>query len=158
MKIEDVLKNIQNRDQIIDFTGLSESKNQFKKFSADSYELISSFPQNSKILIIDWAHSLKPSELSEINFVKDHINLTTQNPSLGRPHFYAVNSFYQQFNDLKNESIVVGLNPQAVPSKAEVLALVKAGATHYSYNLVQTALCAAERGLTGIGILINRDS
>jgi hypothetical protein len=159
-KISEILEDL--REPFFDFCDLklSEKPNYFSgtNFSDILYQRLEQ-AETKHLWVLDRAYLLEPGTLDELLVVKDHVNLSTLNPTLGPlksgPRFYAVNELYYKPTELADlpEVVVAGFNPGAVPRKAEAQILLESKIKTYSYNLVLAALMAAQKGLKVVGLL-----
>jgi purine nucleoside phosphorylase len=151
---------------ILDFVGLPQVRKthfSFPEFSSQVIQTIVNLKQtgSTELVVVERAYPLNRStQQSKIKFVSDHINLSTQNPLLGKhffgePRFFAVNQIYKTFPQSNfTQTVLIGLNKNAHPSTQEAVLLTQAGATNYSYNLTPCALMAAHQIMKATGVLI----
>jgi purine-nucleoside phosphorylase len=156
-----------SRLPVIDFTSQDEKFEGYNSFDWFSPKVIKKIDElkskgESTVIIVDFAVQLKdPGVKGSFKLVKDHINLSTQNPLLGKenlnggPRFFAINELYHLPDELKDKlplSVLVCLNSLAEPTEEQSKILLNSGATDYGYDLVLASLVAAHRGLKVIGL------
>ncbi len=165
-ELKKYLQDLPSSVGLIDFVGLPQVHKShfiFPEFSNQVAQTIVNLKQtgSNELVIIDRGYSLNQSTpQSRVGLVKDHINLSTQNPLLGKhffgePRFFAVNQIYKTFPQSNFTQVeLIGLNKNVKPSTQEVTIFTKSGATDYSYNLIPCALMAAHQKMQVIGVLI----
>ena len=155
-----MLKTLTNLNlPVINFTKLvldSEKQYVFPAFCAEISSVISNLGA-SQIIIIDRAFSLDSNKINKpkLAIVKDHLNLSTLNPLIGKIplKFFAVNELYQNPLPELEEIILLGLNPGVQLNEQETNLLIRVKVKAYSYNLVLASLIAASCGKKVIGCL-----
>lgn len=144
--------------QLVDFTGKHKGFKHMKQFGQEFIDLVRNCKDGSRaVVILDTAIG---GRYTSPLVVKDHINLSGDNPLTGPNHplgqrFPIVQGIY--FTDcLKgaNTGVAAGLCPGVKPTGEEQQALKEIGVDICSYNLVPSMLVAAHAGWKVLGVLI----
>jgi purine nucleoside phosphorylase len=144
----------------ISFASTPTKLNHFASFNQEVIDLLRNNLNEKAVIVIDraWGYSS-----SEKLLVKDHLNLTGDNPLLGPnhssgPRFFKTTDLYLNEGMSLPQVVTAGLKNGIQPDSQEVSALKDVGADCWSYNLVPTSLVAAHAGKRVIGLLISEDS
>lgn len=152
---------------LIDFSGKFEDCYQPDSFDDEIIDEIREKASSGTevFVLIDTGFS---SNMSEPFLVKDHLNLTGNNPLVGAnneigPRFPVINDVYQwQALDVSSLSpldklskkVGAGLKPGVVPSDEEIALINSLGADFYCYNLVPATIVAAHAGKKVCAVIV----
>lgn len=144
--------------KLIDYTGSHKGFQHLKKFGQEFVDLVRNCKDGSKaVVVIDRAIG---GNIKAPLLVKDHINLSGDNPLVGPNNpigqrFPVVQGIY--YSELPrgiSEGIIAGLAPEVVPSSADEKHLKEIGVAASSYNMVSSMLIAAHAGWKVLGIVL----
>lgn len=152
---------------LIDFSGKFEDCNQSDCFDLETVEEIRARANagTDLFVIVDTGYS---STMSEPFLVKDHLNLTGNNPLVGENNeigqrFPVINDVYlwkkcgdPALKTLENldQKVGAGLKPGVVPSDEEIALINSLGADFYCYNLIPATIVAAHAGKKVCAIIV----
>lgn len=143
----------------ISFSGEITGFHRSSAFGAETIALIRNNTEKKQLIVVDTGFGLPASD---IFLVKDHINLTGDNPLVGEnpacgPRFFKMTDLYQCTDNKFPTLVTAGLKAGAVPSIDEQTKLKELGIDCWSYNLVPTSIVAAHAGLQVTGILASQN-
>ena len=143
---------------VIDYTGTVSAAKQMDRFNKDFVKLIrADAKQGRVVLVIDRAIA---SRQQQALMVRDHINLSGDNPLLGPndpcgQRFPIVQGIYLS-EGIKGLSsgVVAGIKEGTKPDEEEQHILKTLGVEACSYNMVPSMLVAAHAGWQVLGIVL----
>lgn len=144
--------------KLVDYTGQIKAFTQMSRFGKEFLDLIRECKDGTKaVVIVDRGYC---GRYSTAMIVRDHVNLSGDNPLVGPNHpagerFPIVQGIYfaEGVPDT-NTGITAGLKEGILPQAEELSALRKIGVDNCSYNLVPSMLVAAHAGWKVMGILL----
>lgn len=142
--------------KLVDFTGTAKGFKQLNKFGPDFTDMVRSAKDCKAVVVVDRAVG---SRHAEPMIVRDHINLSGNNPLLGPNHpggdrFPVVQGVY--LNDFVGLStgIAAGLHESAQPDRNDIESVRNLGADCCCYNMVPAMLVAAHAGWKVLGLVL----
>lgn len=144
--------------KLVDYTGRHIGFTQLQRFGTEFIELVREGKGGAKaVVVID---SCAGAAAGSPLLVRDHINLTGDNPLVGPNNpigerFPVVQGIY--FSDLPGglrTGVVAGLAEGVLPDTEDTKRLKEIGADICSYNMVQSMLVAAHAGWKVLGIIV----
>jgi purine nucleoside phosphorylase len=155
---ENGMKGAFKNAKLVDYTGSYKGFQHLKQFGNDFVDLVRKCKDGAKaVVVIDKAID---SNVKAPLLVRDHINLSGDNPLLGPndpigQRFPVVQEIY--YYDLPSglaSGVIAGLAPQVVPTSNDQKNLKEIGVDACSYNMVSSMLIAAHAGWKVLGIVV----
>lgn len=144
--------------QLIDYTASHAGFKHMSHFGKQFVDLVRDSSNGSKaVVVIDKAIN---SRIDSPLLVRDHINLSGDNPLVGPndpigQRFPVVQGiYYYDAPKGLNTGIVAGLAPEVIPDSDDVKRLRDLGVDACSYNMVSSMLIAAHAGWKVLGIVV----
>ena len=143
--------------KLIDYTGSHKGFQHLKQFGNDFVDLVRKCKDGAKaVVVIDRAIDNVKAAL----LVRDHINLSGNNPLLGPndpigQRFPVVQEiYYYGLPSGLASGVIAGLAPQVIPNSTDQKNLKEIGVDACSYNMVSSMLIAAHAGWKVLGIVV----
>lgn len=153
-------KHLQNC-KLVDYTGSLTGFKQWTGFGPEFVSMIRNSAETAKsVVVVDRAFD---SRFAGPMIVRDHVNVSGNNPLLGPNHpagerFPVVQGVYLcgLFPDLR-EAVVAGLKEGVRANEPELQALRTIGVDACTYNMVPSMLIAAHAGWKVLGIVLSEN-
>ncbi len=145
--------------KLVDYTGKTSGFQQLKSFGQEFIDLVRNKQNGTKaVVVIDKGIA---GRLAGPVIVRDHVNLTGDNPlvgpndsSIGERFPIVQGIYYTDCPKGMDTAIIAGLKAGAIPDLDELSALREIGVDISTYNIVPSMLVAAHAGLKVLGIVL----